>query len=255
MRVITPLIANSAGNGNNGSTFHVYSPATEQPVAECHAATPEDVDRAMQSAGEAQLQWRELSANSRAALLTAIGAELERSADAVATLISEEQGKPWREARGEAEFAAQEFSFAAQHIAALEQPEQLDSPSGDVERTVVNTPRGVVAVFPSSNYPAAIVARKLAALLAAGCSAVVRAPEEAPSTTFAIAQHVANSGAPPGLVNALTGNAANVTNAMISHPACAMVSFTGSERVGKLVLEQAGRHIKPAIAELGGHCM
>ena len=231
--------------------FPIICPASGKTVAVCDAATVEDARAAMGAAAVAFADWSRQPPSSRAAVLERIAETLDAQSERLAAVITEEQGKPIGEALGEAAFISEEFRFAAQEATRLSGT-LLTSEDPAVTRQVVLAPVGAAALFPSSNYPAAIAARKLAAALAAGCACVMRAPEEAPGAAFLIAEACLQAGAPPGLVSCLSGNPSDVTAAMITDPQCRIVSFTGSERVGRIVLGHAAEAIKPSIVELGG---
>ncbi len=247
-------LASIIGDGRKSAAsdvFEVRSPATDDVVAHCEAADLNDVAASMAAASAAFDVWRKRSPEERAAALLLIADGLLRSAGALARIIHEEQGKPLAEAEGEAQFIAEEFRMAARETQMLF-GRVLAPPDPFTERRVERAPLGVIAVFPSSNYPAAIAARKLAAALAAGCTVVMRAPEEAPGAAFHIAEKCRRSPLPNGAVCCLAGNPEIVTAAMIKDPRCAGVSFTGSARIGRLVLSHAAAAIKPSVVELGG---
>ncbi|MEM6537250.1 MAG: aldehyde dehydrogenase family protein [Pseudomonadota bacterium] len=250
MRNIT-LITGEETQGSILRSFDVFSPRTEEVVARCQTAEKRHVAAAMASAYAAFKIWRGFSPEKRADTLLSIADELATSSTTLAKIIHEEQGKPFVEAEGEAEFIAEEFRAAAiegQRFADC----TLPASEVDIERRVMRAPLGVIAGFPSSNYPAAIAARKIATALAAGCTIVLRAPEEAPGSAFHIADHCVRSALPAGAVCCLSGNPSDVTSEMIRDPRCAGVSFTGSGRVGRLVLGHAASAIKPSVVELGG---
>ena len=221
----------------------------------CDTANDEDARAAMGAAAVAFAEWSRQPPSRRAAILTKIADILDAQSERLAAIITEEQGKPAGEALGEAGFIGEEFRFAAQEATRLS-GELLTSEDPAVTRQVALAPVGAAALFPSSNYPAAIAARKLAAAMAAGCACVMRAPEEAPGAAFLIAEACIEAcikvGAPQGLVSCLSGNPNDVTAAMIAAPQCRIVSFTGSERVGRIVLGHAAEATKPSIVELGG---
>ncbi|MEM8987573.1 MAG: aldehyde dehydrogenase family protein [Pseudomonadota bacterium] len=251
MREIDALIRGSGAADLKRERFAIACPASGETVALCHTATVEDAQAGMAAAAEAMSVWSQLPASNRADVLRRIGAFLDAHAATLAEVITQEQGKPLGEASGEAAFIGEEFRMAAEETARLS-GEILASDDARVTRHVALGPIGVAALFPSSNYPAAIAARKVAAALAAGCACVMRAPEEAPGAAFFIAEACAKAGAPPGLVCCLSGNPQDVTAAMIADERCRIVSFTGSERVGRSVLGHAAQAIKPSIVELGG---
>ena len=254
MREINILAGLAGGSGSTGrrrEQFPVTCPASGKTVAMCDAANVEDARAAMGAAAVAFADWSRQPPSHRAAVLKRIGRVLDAQSERLAAIITEEQGKPLGEALGEASFVGEEFRFAAQEATRLTGT-SLASEDPAVTRQVALAPIGAAALFPSSNYPAAIAARKLAAAMAAGCACVMRAPEEAPGAAFFIAEACLEAGAPQGLVSCLSGNPHDVTAAMIADPQCRIVSFTGSERVGRIVLGLAADAIKPSIVELGG---
>ncbi len=251
MRTETLLIGDRHITTADRDPFAVACPATLTPVAMVPTATEQDAYDALETASAAFNQWRQATASQRSNLLLKIAARLDEKADMLGRLMTEEQGKPLAEAIGEAEFIGEEFRFAAAEAERLN-GEILPAPALDVDRFVRTEPAGVVVALPSSNYPAAIAARKISALLAAGCAGVIRAPEEAPSAAIFIVKTCLEAGLPAGVLNVLSGNPAGVTEALITDPRSAMVSFTGSNRVGQIVLGHAAQTITPALVELGG---
>lgn len=251
MRKINTVIRGYGGAAGRREQFPVLCPASGKTAAMCDAATVEDARAAMEAAAGAFVEWSRRPLSHRAAVLRRIGGALDAQPERLAAVITEEQGKPLCEALGEAGYIGEEFRFAAEEATRLSGA-LLASDDPAVMRQVALAPIGVAALFPSSNYPAAIAARKLAAAMAAGCACVIRAPEEAPGAAFLIAEACLEAGAPQGLVSCLSGNAHDVTAAMIADPHCRIVSFTGSERVGRIVLGHAAQAIKPSIVELGG---
>ena len=196
--------------------------------------------------------WRETPASGRAETLRSAAAILRRDAEKTARLMSLEQGKPVAEALGEVQRGAEFIDWMAGE-AQRAYGRIIPARSKEVLQLVTREPVGPVAAFTPWNFPINQMVRKVAGALAAGCSIVVKGPEETPASCAELIRAFAEAGVPDGAVNLVFGTPAEVSEYLIPHPAIRKVSFTGSTSVGKHLAALAGLHMKPVTMELGGH--
>jgi succinate-semialdehyde dehydrogenase/glutarate-semialdehyde dehydrogenase len=196
--------------------------------------------------------WRQTSAFERYKIMRRAAQLLRDRVERVASLMTLEQGKPLAEARMEVlagadtiDWFAEEGRRAYGRVIPARQP--------DVYQLVVKEPVGPVAAFTPWNFPINQVVRKLSAALAAGCSIVVKAPEETPASPAELIRAFIDAGVPAGSVNLVYGDPAHISSYLIAHPAIRKISFTGSTPVGKQLAAMAGLHMKRMTMELGGH--
>ncbi|OAA70439.1 succinate-semialdehyde dehydrogenase [Cordyceps fumosorosea ARSEF 2679] len=240
----------------SGKRFNVIDPGSDKTWASCPDNGPEDVDAAVDAAHAAFQTYRTVNPRRRAQLLMAWHALIDAHKEDLATLITFESGKPLAESRAEVAYAqgfAWWFAGEAERIRG-----SLAVPSAPSRRVlVVKQPLGVAVALVPWNFPAAMVLRKAAAALAAGCTMVVKPSPETPLTTLALAELAVRAGFPAGALNVLTTSLANtppLSEALCLHPRVAKVSFTGSTRVGRLVAGLCARGLKRCTLELGGNC-
>ena len=230
----------------------VVDPATGEAAGTVALATPGDLDDALAAAGGAFPAWAALPAHERGALLVA-GARLVRErTGAIAHALSAEAGKLPPEAAAELGRAAETLQWNGEEAGRIEGRVIAGRAAGS-ERLSVPAPVGVVAAFAAWNFPAVLAARKLGAALAAGCTVVFKAAEEAPRTAAEIVRALADAGVPPGVVNLVFGDPSQVSEHVIGAPQVRAVTFTGSTAVGRRIAELAARGPKRAVLELGGH--
>lgn len=170
----------------------------------------------------------------------------------LATILTSEQGKPLAEALGEIDYAASYIEFYGEEAKRIA-GELLPSHRADARIMVLRQPIGVVAAITPWNFPAAMITRKMAPALAAGCTVVVKPAGETPLTALALAELAHRAGFPAGTVNVITGNSREIGGVLTSHPAVRLVSFTGSTEVGKILMAQASTTMKKVAMELGGN--
>jgi succinate-semialdehyde dehydrogenase / glutarate-semialdehyde dehydrogenase len=224
----------------DGATIDVVNPASGERIGGLAKAGIADLDRALDAAEKGFRVWRATSAFERAKIMRKAAALMRERADAAARLMTQEQGKPIGEAKMEAlasadiiEWFAEEGRRAYGRIVPARQP--------NVHQLVVKEPVGPVAAFTPWNFPINQAVRKVSAALAAGCSIIVKGPEETPASCAELIRAFADAGVPAGVVN------------LIAHPVIRKMSFTGSTAVGKQLAALAGEHMKRATMELGGH--
>ncbi|WP_373991438.1 NAD-dependent succinate-semialdehyde dehydrogenase [Duganella sp. BuS-21] len=246
------LIANEWSDAAGGKTIPVLNPATGKSIGTVAHATIADLDRALAAAQSGFDAWRKVSAHERAAIMRRAASLLRERADEIGRLLTQEQGKPLVQARGEALAGADIIDwFAAEGLRVYGRIVPSRNPAA--QQLVLKEPVGPVAAFTPWNFPINQVVRKLAAALATGCSFLCKAPEETPASPAALFQCFVDAGVPPGVVGLVFGDPAEISNYLIPHPVIRKVTFTGSTPVGKQLAALAGAHMKRVTMELGGH--
>ena len=233
----------STGKG----TLDVIDSTTEEVMATIPEGTPEDVDKAVRAAAAAFPAWAATSREERAKALIRIGEALAARTDEIAAIISHEVGMPMTLSAGvQVGLPAGAFADAAHAAEAFPWEEEIGN------SLVVHEPVGVVGAITPWNYPLYQVVLKVAPALAAGCTVVLKPSEVAPLNAFVLAEVIHEVGLPAGVFNLVTGVGPVVGEAIAAHPLVDMVSFTGSTRAGKRVMELASDSIKRVSLELGG---
>ena len=177
---------------------------------------------------------------------------LRERADRIARLLSQEQGKPLAEARGELERVAEMCDWMSGETQRI-YGRVIPARTPNVTQMVVKEPVGIVAAFTPWNFPVNQIVRKVASALAAGCSIIVKGAEETPASCAELVRAFVDAGAPPGSVNLVFGVPAEISAYLVPHPLVRKISFTGSTAVGKHLASLAGQHMKLTTMELGGH--
>ena len=236
----------------SGKTIDVVNPATGQPIGKVAHAGIADLDRALAAAQSGFEAWRRIPANERAATMRKAAGLVRERADAIGRLLTQEQGKPFVEARGEALAAADILEWFADEGRRV-YGRIVPSRHLAAQQLVLKEPIGPVAAFTPWNVPVNQIVRKLGAALACGCSFLVKAPEETPASPAALLQAFVDAGVPAGTVGLVFGDPAEISSYLIAHPIIRKVTFTGSTPVGKQLAALAGSHMKRATMELGGH--
>jgi len=228
-------------------TIAVDNPYTEEVIADIPAGDASDVDRAVAAAREAFPGWAATPVEERAALLDAIAARLSDRGDELAATITSEVGTPITLSRLiQVGLPTMTFGSMRGLLGGMTMEEEVGN------SLVVREPLGVVAAIAPWNYPLHQIAAKVAPALAAGCTVVLKPSEVTPLSAFALTEIFDEVGLPPGVVNMVTGHGTVIGEAMIGHPGVDMVTFTGSEGVGRHIGEVSGRNLVPAALELGG---
>ncbi len=235
-----------------GRTMPVVNPATEAEIGSLAHAGVEDLDEALVATAKGFQAWRRVSPFERSKLMRKAANLLRERNEAIATMMTLEQGKPVAEARMEA-FAAADiidwFAEEARRSYGRIVPPRFDN----VSQLVVKEPVGPVAAFTPWNFPLNQAVRKLSAALAAGCSIIIKGPEETPASPAELVRAFIDAGLPDGVINLVYGTPAEISSYLIPHPVIRKISFTGSTAVGKQLAGLAGQHMKRATMELGGH--
>lgn len=236
-----------------GATFEVHNPADLSVLAEVADATPAEALDAVASAHDAFSGWAHAAPRQRAEVLHRAFEIMTSEIEDCARIIALENGKAWRDALGEALYAAEFFRWFSEEASRIEGGFRY-SPSRDKTIVTDHRPMGVVYMITPWNFPAAMATRKLAPALAAGCTAVLKPAAETPLTALWVADVLVRAGVPSGVVNVITtASSGTVSEAVLMDPRVATLSFTGSTYVGKLLLGIAARRVIPASMELGGN--
>jgi succinate-semialdehyde dehydrogenase / glutarate-semialdehyde dehydrogenase len=231
----------------------VHDPATGEVVAEAPACSPDDARRAVGRAAAAMREWSALAPRERAEALRACWAAMLADRDRLADLIVAENGKPRRDADSEVVYAAEFFRWCAEEAVRLD-GELGDLPGGHGRKLVMRQPIGVVLCVTPWNLPAAMLTRKVAPALAAGCAVVCKPAPATPLTALAIAELMAQAGVPDGLVAVLpTLDDEGLVRAVLEEPAVRKLSFTGSTATGSRLLALAAPRVVSCAMELGGN--
>ena len=246
------FIAGEWQDAADGKTLAVFNPATGLEIGRvAHAGIP-DLDRALAAAQKGFEVWRDVPAFERAKIMRRAAALMRERAADIGAVLTQENGKPLPEAKGEAMAAADIIEWFADEGMRV-YGRIVPSRNLAVRQLVLKDPVGPVAAFTPWNFPINQVVRKLSAALASGCSMLVKAPEETPAAPAALIQAFADAGLPAGVVGLVYGNPAEISSYLIPHPIIRKVTFTGSTPVGKQLAALAGQHMKRVTMELGGH--
>jgi succinate-semialdehyde dehydrogenase/glutarate-semialdehyde dehydrogenase len=235
-----------------GGTIPVVNPATGETIGTVAHAERADLDRALEAAEKGFHTWRKVSAYDRSKLMRKAANILRERADEIARIMTLEQGKPLAESKLETLAGADVIDWFAEE-ARRTYGRVVPARAEGVYQLVLKEPVGPVAAFTPWNFPINQVVRKLSGAVAAGCSIIVKPPEETPGSPAELIRAFADAGIPPGVVNAVYGVPAEISEYLIPHPVIRKISFTGSTVVGKHLAALAGEHMKRATMELGGH--
>lgn len=230
----------------------VLNPATGEVMGELACAETADLAEVAEAANRGFDVWRKISAFDRYKMMRKAAQLLRDRVETVAQLMTLEQGKPLAEARMEVMAGADTIDWFAEE-GRRAYGRVIPARQMDVYQLVIKEPVGPVAAFTPWNFPINQIVRKLAAALAAGCSIIVKAPEETPASPAELIRAFIDAGLPAGVVNLVYGDPAHISTYLIAHPAIRKISFTGSTPVGKQLAAMAGQHMKRMTMELGGH--
>ncbi|WP_266033115.1 NAD-dependent succinate-semialdehyde dehydrogenase [Brucella intermedia] len=233
-------------------SIDVIDPATDDVLGTVAQADQADLAAAVDAARTGFLVWSEMSAFERGKIMRNAADLLRQRAGHLSPVLTQEQGKPLGEAMGEIMAGADIIDwFAEEGRRSYGQIIPARSPS--VTQLTLKLPVGPVAAFAPWNFPINQVVRKLSAALSAGCSIIIKAPDETPASPAALVRCFEEAGVPAGAINLVYGDAREVSSYLIADPAICKISFTGSTMVGKQLASLAGEHMKRATMELGGH--
>ncbi|WP_199562570.1 NAD-dependent succinate-semialdehyde dehydrogenase [Pelagibacterium lacus] len=236
----------------SGETLAVTDPATGAEIGSVPVFGVEEAGGAVDKAEAAFPHWAGLLPQQRSAVLRRWYELIVAAREDLARIMTAEQGKPISEARGEIDYAASFVEFFAEE-AKRPNIESVTSHLPDAEVEVWREPAGVAALVTPWNFPAAMITRKAAAALAAGCTCIVHPSSETPFSALALAVLAARAGVPAGAFNVVTGQAAAIVGNWTADPRVRVLSFTGSTEIGRLLYRQSADTIKRLVMELGGH--
>ena len=243
------------GNWQHSSdkgTYEVINPATEELIGHASKATPQDVERALQSAKKGLEVWKKTAPWQRSYVIRRIADKMREKQDVLAKWMTLEVGKPLAEAKGEINGAADIFEWNAEETKRIF-GQTVESRFEDTRVQVIYQPIGVVAALVPWNFPIILASRKISTALAAGCSVIVKPDVITPGAVMELMNIINDAGIPPGVVNLLSGDPEEVSNELISSDIVKKVSITGSTRVGKLILKKAADKVQRVTMELSGH--
>lgn len=237
----------------DGRTIAVTNPATDQEIGRVACATKADLNRALEAAQKGFETWRDMTAADRSKIMRKAAGLIRERAGAIGHLLTQEQGKPLAEARSEALAAADIVEWFAEE--GFRVYGRIVPPRGNLgmRQMVLKEPVGPVAAFTPWNFPINQAVRKIGAALAAGCSMLVKGPEETPAGPASLIRAFADAGLPSGVLGLVYGDPIEISNYLIPHPIIRKITFTGSTAVGKQLAAMASRHMKRVTMELGGH--
>lgn len=235
-----------------GETLPVVDPATEEVIGKIAHARKPDLDLALEAADKGFRIWRDTSPFEHSKAMRKAADILRSRVDDIAYMMTREQGKPLAQSKMEVMGAADTIDWFAEE-ARRTYGQIIPARLGGVQQMAIKMPVGPVAAFTPWNFPLNQVVRKLSAALATGCSIIVKAPEETPASPAELIRAFADAGVPAGVVNLVYGVPAEISEYLIAHPVIRKISFTGSTPVGKHLAALAGKHMKRATMELGGH--
>jgi succinate-semialdehyde dehydrogenase / glutarate-semialdehyde dehydrogenase len=236
----------------SGKSQEVMNPARNTPLATLgHAGRP-DLDKAVKAAEKGFATWRRVSAFERSGILRKAANLVRERADDIARVLTLEQGKILAEAKMEVLSGADIIDWFAEE-GRRAYGRIIPARADGVRNLVIQEPIGVTAGFAPWNFPVTQAVRKIAAALAAGCSIILKCPEETPGSPIGLVRCFHDAGVPAGVLNLVYGVPAEISEYLIPHPSVRKISFTGSVPVGKHLASLAGLHMKRATMELGGH--
>lgn len=238
--------------GSGGRTLPLLNPATAGSAGSVAVAETADLDVALAGAATAFRAWKKTSPVERGRVLRNAADLLRQRIDEIAPVLTEQQGKTLFEARYEVSASAESFDWFAEE-ARRGYGRIIPGRAEGVRQLAIKEPIGPVAGFVPWNFGMGQAARKVGAALAAGCSVILKGPEETPSACAFLVQALADAGLPTGTLSLVFGVPSEISEYLIPHRTVRKISFTGSTAVGKHLASMAGRHMKPITMELGGH--
>jgi len=239
-------------SGDGRKMQNVINPATQEVLGQLPHASEADLDMALQSAEKAFATWKKSSPMDRSAILRKVAQLTRDRSKEIARNMTMDMGKPLAEALGEVISCADHADWHAEECRRI-YGRVIPPRNPDVRQLVLREPIGVCVAFTPWNFPYNQAIRKICAAIGAGCTIILKGPEDAPSAVMAIAQMFHDAGLPPGVLNIVWGAPDKVSDYLIRSPISRKVSFTGSVPIGKQLAALAGAHMKRVTMELGGH--
>ncbi|SDH06397.1 NADP-dependent succinate-semialdehyde dehydrogenase [Roseospirillum parvum] len=246
------LIDGAWVGADSGATIEVTNPADGSVLAQVPKMGAAETARAIAAADAAWPAWRAKTAKERANILRRWFDLVMAAQEDLATIMTAEQGKPLAEARGEVAYGANFIEWFAEEAKRL-YGDTIPGHAPDKRIVVIKQPIGVVAAITPWNFPNAMITRKCAPALAAGCPVVIKPASQTPLSALALAVLAERAGVPKGVINVLTGSASAIGGEMTSNPTVRKLTFTGSTEIGKVLLEQCAGTVKKTSMELGGN--
>jgi succinate-semialdehyde dehydrogenase/glutarate-semialdehyde dehydrogenase len=246
------LIAGAWTGGDAAETIAVLNPADGSLVGRVPSLGAVETEQAIAAAQAAFKPWAARPARERTAILRRWFDLIVAHADDLAALMTAEQGKPLAEARGEVLYAASFIEWFAEEAKRV-YGETIPAPTADKRILVLRQPIGVCAAITPWNFPAAMITRKAAPALAAGCTMIVKPAEQTPLTALALGLLAEEAGVPPGVLQVITGEARAIGGVLTASDVVRKLSFTGSTEVGRILMAQSAPTIKKLSLELGGN--
>lgn len=239
-------------DGDDGSTFSVINPANGQSIAEVASCGTAETRRAIEAAEAAFISWRKRSTKERGAILRKWYNLMMDAQDDLAQILTAEQGKPLAEAAGEVAYGASYIEWFAEEGKRL-YGDTIPAPDSSKRVIVIKQPVGVVACITPWNFPNAMLTRKIAPALAAGCTVVCKPANATPLSAFAFVELAERAGVPPGVINIVAGRTAEIGEELTANPTVRKLTFTGSTPVGKMLMAACSATVKRTSMELGGN--
>ncbi|MFP1728720.1 NAD-dependent succinate-semialdehyde dehydrogenase [Lonsdalea quercina] len=236
----------------SGETLSVNNPATGKALGTIPLVTAEQTQQAIAAAEKALSSWRQRTGKERAAVLLEWARLIRENQADLAALLTAEQGKSLAEASGEIGYANAFIEWFAEEAKRIE-GSVLPSPQANQRLLVLKQPIGVTAAITPWNFPAAMITRKAAPALAAGCTMIVKPAEQTPYTALALGELAVQAGIPAGVLQVITGEAPAVGKVLCDSPVVRKLSFTGSTEVGRILMAQSAPTVKKLSLELGGN--
>ena len=237
---------------SNGKTFPIVNPATGARLAEVPDLGVSETKNAIDAAERAWPAWRAKTAKERAAILRKWFDLMMAAQEDLAQILTAEQGKPLAEARGEIAYGASFIEWFAEECK-RSYGDVIPTHQADKRVLVIKQPIGVSAMITPWNFPNAMITRKAAPALAAGCTVVLKPAEQTPLSALAMAELAERAGIPKGVFNVITGDAPAIGAELCANPKVRKLSFTGSTEVGRILMRQSADTIKKLSLELGGN--
>jgi succinate-semialdehyde dehydrogenase/glutarate-semialdehyde dehydrogenase len=242
-------------DASDGGVFAVDNPATGVAIAHVANLGTKEAAQAIEAANKAWPAWRALTAKARANILRKWFDLITQSTEDLARIMTIEQGKPLAEARGEVAYGASFVEWFAEQAKRI-MGDTIDAPIPNTRILVLKEPIGVCAAITPWNFPIAMITRKIAPALAAGCTVVLKPAEQTPLSALALAELAERAGIPAGVVNIITADSENsiaIGKVLCDSPIVRKLTFTGSTQVGRILMQQSAPTIKKLSLELGGN--
>ena len=239
-------------DADSGETVPVSNPATGETIASVAKCGTNETRRAIEAAEAAQVKWRQATAKERANLLRRWFNLLMEHQEDLAQILTAEQGKPLAESRGEVAYGANYIEWFAEEAKRI-YGDTIAPPSNDKRIVCIKQPIGVVACITPWNFPNAMLTRKIAPALAAGCTVVCKPANATPLSAYALVELADRAGIPSGVINMVTGKTAEIGKELTSNPIVRKLTFTGSTAVGKQLMAECAATVKRTSMELGGN--